>query len=71
MLTELKRQAKYFRPRIARLVEDMYFKLAWLLPRKLVYYVGIRLWAHATQGDYSTVEVPAVLMTDALGRWEK
>ncbi len=71
MLTELQWQRTYFKARISRLVDRFYCWLAWLLSKKLVYYSGIRLWANATQGDYSHVDVTDVNICDALKRWEK
>jgi hypothetical protein len=44
--------------------------IAWKLPRRLVYWCAIRVGAHATQGEYSNQEVPALLMMDAIKRWD-
>ena len=44
--------------------------LAKRMPKKLVYFCGIRLWAFATCGKYGDQEVPALKMDDALKRWE-
>lgn len=51
---------------------DKFFQwLAWRMPRKLVYFCAIRLGAAATTGQYGDTEVPALLFTDALKRWDK
>lgn len=44
-------------------------KLAWWLPRKLVYFAAIRLIAHATTGKHGNTIVPELLATEALDRW--
>lgn len=45
-------------------------KIAGACPRWLVGWCAMRVWANATQGPYSDQEVPAVLMVDALKRWD-
>jgi hypothetical protein len=52
------------------MVEKLTMKVAWLLPRRLVYWCAIRVGCHATQGAYSSQIVPDLLMMDALKRWE-
>lgn len=42
--------------------------LAWLLPRRLVYWSSVRLFAQATGGPWSRQQ--AVTVVDALARWE-
>jgi hypothetical protein len=44
-------------------------KIAWWLPRSIVYWAAIRLGCNATQGKYSDQFVPDLLMMDALKRW--
>ena len=46
-------------------------KIAWLMPRWLVYFCAIRLMAYATQGKYGDTEVPALSAMDAIDRWYK
>jgi hypothetical protein len=70
MIAELRWQYAYLRVRRARMIERFWFWLAWAIPKKLVYFSGIRLWAHATQGEYSHVEAPAVTMDESIKRWE-
>jgi hypothetical protein len=50
---------------------SMWKKLAWILPKKLVYWAAIRLIANATQGKFSDQIVPELTAMDALQRWEK
>jgi hypothetical protein len=45
--------------------------LAWLLPRRIVYWCAIRLMANATQGAWSSQIVPDLRAMDALERWRK
>jgi hypothetical protein len=55
-----------------RLTPDkLVMHLAWKLPRRLVYWCGIRLMASATTGKYDTQVVPDLLAMDALKRWDK
>lgn len=49
--------------------EKFMLKLAWMLPRKLVYWCAIRVGANTTQGDYSNQVVPDLTFIDALKRW--
>jgi hypothetical protein len=50
--------------------ESIWQKIAHMLPRKLVYFCAIRLMAHATQGKWSSQNVPELTAMDALERWE-
>jgi hypothetical protein len=40
------------------------------LPKSLIYWCGIVIWAHATGGEYGNTEAPAVTMDEALRRWD-
>ena len=51
---------------IDRLLRD----IAWMLPRRLVYWCAIRLMAAATAGRYSDQIVPELYAMDALQRWD-
>lgn len=44
--------------------------LAWKLPKKVVYWCAIRLFAHATTNEYSSQNVPELLAIEALKRWD-
>lgn len=50
-------------------METLKIKIAWLMPRWLVYWCSIRLMANATQGGWSNQIVPDLLAMDALKRW--
>lgn len=43
--------------------------VAWRLPRRLAYWVAIRVAAHATAPPHSRAVVPGVTITDMLERW--
>jgi len=51
------------------MLEDLSMKIAWLLPRSIVYWAAIRLGCHATQGQYSDQVVPDLSFVEALKRW--
>lgn len=55
---------------LTRLIEKFWIKLAWLVPKQLVYWCSIRLGANATQGNYSNQVVPELKFMDALERWK-
>jgi hypothetical protein len=50
--------------------DKMQMAIAWAMPRWLVKWCAVRLIAYATQGKYSTQNVPALSAMDALKRWE-
>lgn len=39
------------------------------LPKDVVYFAGIRIWSHATSGEYGNTIVPEVTMDDCIRRW--
>ena len=45
-------------------------RLAWAMPRPLVYWCAIRLMAHATTGKHGSQEVRKLTAMEALQRWE-
>lgn len=53
-----------------RLLERARFKVAWLLPKWLVYFASIRMIAHATSGKYGNENPTYVGAMDALKRWD-
>jgi hypothetical protein len=56
---------------MSRQWEQMIIGLAWILPKRLVYWCAIRVMAHATTGKHSNQVVPDLLVMDALKRWEE
>jgi hypothetical protein len=44
-------------------------KIAWVLPKWLVYWAGIRMAAHATQGEWGHEYPDDVSVMDMLKRW--
>ncbi|HRF50824.1 MAG TPA: hypothetical protein PLC98_24560 [Anaerolineales bacterium] len=44
--------------------------LAWLLPRDLVMWCGLRMMTHATQGPWGNEHPGTISMMDMLGRWQ-
>ena len=51
-------------------MEKLYQWLAWHMPKGLVMWAAVRLFAHATSGQYGHTITPALLAVDALKRWE-
>ena len=51
--------------------KGFYQTIAWWLPKKLVYFAGIRLWANASTGKWSNEEAPKITLDVALQRWDK
>ncbi len=50
-------------------MDKFWLKLAYKLPRKLIYWASIRLICRATNGEYSNQAVPELTAMDALKRW--
>ena len=40
------------------------------LPKRIVYWASFRVIAHATTGEWSKQEVPALTCVEAMARWE-
>ena len=57
--------------RIQRATERVVHAIVWRLPRQVVYWAAIRVIAHATQGPYSSQNVPELRAMDALQRWDR
>jgi hypothetical protein len=49
--------------------EWLAYKIAWLLPRRVVYYALIRAWAHATTGRWGTDDATDISCDDVVVRW--
>lgn len=56
---------------MSRRMDKFWMKLAWCLPRALVKWCAYRVGAHATQGQWSNQEVPALTFMDAMKRWDE
>ena len=44
--------------------------IAYMLPRKLVHWAVVRMFAEATMGQYGDTEVSALTMMEAMRRWD-
>lgn len=51
------------------MIDKIAMKLAWLMPKRVVFWCAIRLGCNATQGKYSNQVVPDLAFMDALKRW--
>lgn len=54
-----------------RFPEKVIMWIVWRLPKWLIYYAAIRLFAHATTGKYGDTVVPDLTMALACQRWSK
>lgn len=54
-----------------RIAEGLARAIVARLPRRIVYWASIRVMAHATQGRWSSQEVPSLYAMDALKRWDE
>jgi len=52
------------------IIEQLYWWLAFKLPKRLIYYCVIRVWARTTCGSWSGEDCTATTMADATKRWE-
>lgn len=50
--------------------EKFWMALAWKLPKKLVYWAAIRVFANATGSKYGKTVVVQLTVMDALKRWD-
>lgn len=66
----MKARMLYLKWRLISTRDAMFRDVAWLLPRRLVYWSAIRLMAHATTGPHEKQVVPDLLAVDALKRWD-
>lgn len=55
---------------MSHMKERFWMWLAWKLPKPLVNWATVRLFAHATTGQYGHTVVPELTAMDALKRWE-
>jgi hypothetical protein len=51
--------------------ENIAIKIAWLLPREVVYWCAVRVGTYALVGKYDTESPTNLLMMDALKRWDE
>ena len=56
--------------RLYVLRERVWTAIAWKLPRALVMWCAIRLFAHATTGQYGNTVPTDLNIMEALKRWE-
>lgn len=56
---------------LKKIPDKVAMKVAWKLPRKVVYWAYVRVMAHATSGPYGMEDVDRVSYSDACKRWEK
>lgn len=50
-------------------IEKLQMWIAWHCPSWLVKWCAVRMFAHATTGEYSNQVVPDLTATEALQRW--
>lgn len=57
--------------RLNALPERVCWWIAFHLPRQVIHFAAIRLWAFATSGQYGNTNVNKITVTEALTRWER
>ena len=50
------------------LLDTLCNRIAWLLPRRILYFAVIRAWAIATRDEYSTAEAGQVTVGEVVNR---
>lgn len=50
--------------------ERILIRVAWWMPRSLVYWCGIRMFVGATSGEHSKDILPEMLAMELFQRWE-
>ncbi len=55
---------------IRRNREKLYMWFIWKLPRSLMYFAVIRVWAHGTQHQWGTTAPNDLTWEEALKRWD-
>lgn len=48
-----------------------YQTIAWLLPKKLIYFCLIRGWANATTGKYEDTDATKITVAMMVKRWDE
>lgn len=73
MIKNLEFEMLYLLARAKKVInETLWMKLAWIMPKKLVYWCGVRMAGHATSGDeYGENHPDDVSVIDMLKRWEE
>ena len=51
--------------------EKILWWIAYKIPKQIVYLCGIRIWANATTGEFSSENATDIKMDEAIRRWEK
>lgn len=51
--------------------ERIWLRIAWILPRSLVYWCGIRMFAEATCGEFANDVMPELSAMELFQRWEE
>ena len=51
--------------------EKLYMWFIWRLPRSLMYWAVIRVWAHGTSHPWGTTAPNDLTWSEALNRWER
>lgn len=52
-------------------IDYFYSKIAYVLPKGLIYWASVRLMAHGTSGEYRYTNASNVRIITLLRRWEK
>jgi len=70
-MSEYRHQSILMREAIMKSRERSWERLAWVMPRPLVYWCAVRVGAHATVGCWGETNPKIVSITAMLQRWDK
>lgn len=59
----------FYKDLYRKLVEKICISLAWKLPKKLVYWCGVRMGAYITTGQFGSCSIEDFTIPEMLRRW--
>lgn len=68
-MNEIRYRWWLFRVWVRSIPEKLAWFVAWRLPRSVAYLCAIRLWAHASQGEWGNESPCGMPMDKVLDRW--
>lgn len=59
----------YARFLLSEKIDRLLMNLAWKMPKRLVCWCAVRVWANASSGKWSDEEASDIRFVEALNRW--